>query len=430
MFNNWLLVSIDNIISVQHAEGSAVSSGAQVVMRWRSTILVAVLLLVMSGIVWGLYQSLFFRFASFYDFRPTLVGLIFSVFYIANSLVAIPSSLFLRRFGYKLGFLLGLCAFAIAAFIFYQAVVQRRIDSFLIAVAMMGTCNALLDTSLNPLVIEAGNPSTSVVRLNIAHIFNALGLCAGYFFSVVLFGDHFEVTLGGATPYSARPYLLIGLGAMLLAYYVEHISLPSFVREGKTNTLRHEIVSLFRDRTFFLSVVSVFSCCAVMMILWASHYKYHVNELPGHVIMLFERGWVWLIVGRIVGCVLMRWVAPMCLFRWCICLSIIAVAVAAVLGGVAGWVSLLSVSALFSILYPTIIGYALDRYRAQIRLVAGLLVAAGGIGSAVFAVSTNFALEVLSVNPRVVICFALPLFAVIFVYARTMPAARRTYAEG
>lgn len=401
------------------------SSGGQVSIRWRTSILVVTSLLAVSGLVLGLYQSLFFRFASFYGFRSSLVGLIFSFFYIAYFSIAIPSSLFIRRFGYMLGILLGLSLFSIAAFIFYQAVVLRRIDFFLIAVAMMGSCGALLDTALNPFAIEVGNPLTAIVRLNIVHVFNALGLSAGYFFSVVLFNEHFEVTLGGATPYSARPYLLTGLGAMLLAYYVEQITLPSFAREGNANTLWQEIGSLLRDKFFQISLVAAFTCCAAMMILWTSHYRYHVNELPGHVIALFERGWVWFVCGRIVGCVLMRWINPMCLLQWCIGLSIVAVAIAAAAGGVAGWGSLLSASAFFSILYPTILGYALDRCRGRIKLAAGFLVAAAGIGSAIFAVSTNFLLDVQCVNPRLVICLALPLFAVIFAVARTLPYARR-----
>lgn len=392
--------------------------------RWRTSIIVVAGLLVVSGLALGLYQSLFFRFASFYAFRPTLVGLIFADFYLAYFILAVPSALFHRRFGYKLGFLLGLSTFSIAAFLLYLAVVQHSGGFFTIAVAMMGASDALLDTSLNPMAVEAGNPSTSVARLNVVHVFSALGLCIGYFVAVVVFDEHFETTLGTATSDSARPYLLIGLAAILLAFYVEQVSLSSFAREDRSVTVRYALGALLRDKNFKLAAAAIFAVCAALMILWASHYRYHLNALPGRTAALFERGWIWFLAGKIVGSTLMRWIEPIRLLRWCVGLSAASIAIAIAAGGEIGWFALLSASAFFAIFYPTIMGYALDRHRNRIKLAAGLLVAAGGLGSALFAVSTNLALDVLNVDPRIVVCLALPFLAIVLAFARKATSAR------
>jgi len=410
-------------------EVSAVWKATEGAGRRTTAILLAAGLFAISGLTLGLYQSFFFRFANFYAFTPSWVGLIFSVFYIAYFALAVPAALFHRRFGYKLGLLLGLSSFVFAAFLMYVAVVQRTSGFFLAAVAMMGSSGVLLDTALNPLAVEAGNPSTSIARLNITHAFNGLGLFGGYFTAVTLFEKHFELSLGAATPYSARPYILIGLVAMLLAFFVEQVPLPSFAGKDKTSTLRHEFGCLLGDKGFLTAAASGCACCAALMILWSASYRYHVDELPGHVIAVFERGWFWFVIGRLVGCTLLRWVDPMRLLQWSVGLCLIAAIVAAVIGGVAGWVSLLSASALLSISYPTVLGSALEGHRTRIRLAAGLLLAAGGIGSALLAVSTNVMLDVLFVHPRVVVCLALPFLAVVLAYARTAHRACNLRSE-
>jgi len=405
------------------------SHATQAAARWRTAILLATGLLVISGLALGLYQSFFFRFSNFYAFQPILVGLIFALFYVAYFILAVPAALFHRQFGYKLGFLLGLSSFALSAFLLYLAVVQSSAVFFVAAVAMMGSSAVLLDTSLNPLVIEAGNPSTSIVRLNIAQMFNGLGLFGGYLTATALFENHFHLSLGAATPLSARPYILIGLAAMLLAFLVEQIPLPSFAGTDKTSTVRRELGSLFGDKAFAIAAASLCACCAALMILWSANYRYHLGEVPGHATALFERGWFWFVIGRLVGCVLMRWIDPMRLLLASTGVCFVAVVMAAAVGGVAGWVCLLSASAFLSILYPTVLGSALDRHRTRIKLAAGLLLAAAGIGSALSAWSANLALDVLLVNPRLVVCFALPFLGLVLVYARMISAARKPGSE-
>jgi FHS family L-fucose permease-like MFS transporter len=405
---------------------SAAGPGTQTAERSITAVLLAAGLFVIPGLALGLYQSFYFKFSNFYAFQPVYVGLVFALFHIAYFTLAVPAALFHRQFGYKLGALLGLSSFALSAFLLYLAVVQRSSGFFAAAVAMMGSSGVLLDTSLNPLAIEVGNPSTSVVRFNIFHAFNGLGLFGGYFMASVLFEKDFLLTLGSATPQSARPYILIGLAVMLLAFLVEQIPiLPLFGRD-KTSAPQREIAYLLGDKSFLMTAATLCACCAALMILWSANYKYHLNEMPGHALAVFERGWFWFFFGRIAGCTLMRWIDPMRLLLWSTGLCLIAVAIAAAVGGEAGWASLLSASAFFSILYPTILGSALDRHRAHIKLAAGLLLAAAGIGSALSAWSVNLALDVLLVNPRVVLCCALPFLGLVLAYGWTtsVPASR------
>lgn len=389
----------------------------------RTAIWVATGLFMIPGFALGLYQSFFFKFSNFYALVPLSVGLVFALFHIAYFSFAIPAALFHRQFGYKLGFLLGLSSFALSAFLLYLAVVQRSSAYFMAAVAMMGSSGVLLDTSLNPLAIEAGNPSTAIVRLNVVHLFNGFGLFGGYFTAATLFERHFQLTLGSATPDSARPYILIGLGVMLLAFLVEQIPLPAFVDRNKSSSPRREIASLLGDKTFLIAAASLCACCAALMILWSASYRYHLSEMPGHTMAVFERGWFWFVIGRLAGCGLMRWIDPMRLVRWGAGFCLVAIVGAAATGGVAGWVSLLSASAYISILYPTVLATTLVRHGSHIKLATGLLLAAAGTGSALSAWTVNLALDVLLVHPRVVVCFALPFLGLVLFYARKATAS-------
>lgn len=371
------------------------------------------------GMALGLYYSFFFKFSAFFALPRIYVGLTFALFHIAYFALAIPAAVFNRQYGYKLGFLFGLSAFALGAFLLYLAIIQQSRVCFLAAVATMGASGAWLDSSLNPLVVESGRAETSLLRLNLAQAFNAFGLLIGYVVAISLFDRHFQLTVGLTSHLSARPYVLIGLGAILLAFFVEQITLPSFAtrRAQEITGIGGEFRTILRDRTFLIAAASMCACCAVLTILWSSNYRYHLSELPGQTVPLFERGFFWFAVGRCAGALLMMRVDPIRVLQTCAVLCLTAVVITAVTGGTVGWVSLLCASAFLSVLYPTVLGSALSPHRTRMALAAGLLVMAAGIGSALSALAVHFALEIALVNPHVVIGVATPLLAIVLAYA-------------
>jgi FHS family L-fucose permease-like MFS transporter len=385
--------------------------------------------------IWGLalwlYNALFFRFSLFFGFGPVHVAWTLALFHVAYFFLAIPAAVFNRQFGYKLGFLFGLSVFALAAFLLYLAIIQNSTACFLGAVVMMGSCGAWLDTCLNPLAMEAGNPQTAVARLNAAHMFNGFGLFAGYVAAIWLIEAHYQLSVGATAHLSARPYVLVGLGALMLAFLVEQISLPTFAssRSGKVSEVRGDLRSLLKDRNLQIAAASLCAYTVVLTILWTSNYNYRVHEmpgydLPGHSVSLIERGFFWFAAGRCIGAALMRWIEPVRLLQWSTGLCLIAIAVTAAVGGAVGWVTLLSASLFLSIAYPTVFGSAVCRQGHQMKLAAGVLATAAGIGNALSCLLVALALHDLHINARIVIALALPFLAVILWYSLTSrPAA-------
>ena len=383
--------------------------------------------------IWGvalwLYNSLFFKFSLFFDFGAAEAAWTLAAFHVAYVLLALPAVRFHRGFGFKLGILVGLSVFGIGAFLLYLAIIQHSSLCFFGAVVVIGSCGAWLDTSLNPLVALAGNPATLVRRMNLAHTFNGAGLLAAYVTGLTLLGKDYRLASGATAQLSARPYVLVGLGAILLAFLIEQVALPAFAAKGRAKTakapnLREEIRTLLSDNSFVIAAVALGAYCAVLTILWTANYRFQHVELPGHVVPILERGWLWFAIGRVAGTILMRWIDPIRLLQVCAALCLVAIAVAAAAGGMVGWVALLSGSLFLAITYPTVFGTALSRSPAQIAVATGLLVIAAGIGNGLSSLFGSLALDAYSVSPRIVILAALPLEALVLTFALT--ARRKT----
>jgi MFS transporter, FHS family, L-fucose permease len=386
-------------------------------------------------VIWGLalwlYNALYFKLSHFFGYGPVHVAWTLAAFHVAYVLLAIPAVLFHRQFGYKLGVLAGLSVFGLGAFLLYLAMVQHSSAFFFSAVVVIGSCGAWLDTSLNPLAMAAGNPQTAVKRLNLAHAFNGLGLFAAYLLAIALLGNDYLLSTGMTAQLTARPYVLVGLGAILLAFLVEQITLPTFASKGthkpseNISGLRGEIRLLMSDKAFVLAIVALCAYCAVLTFLWTANYRYNKAELPTHTIAIFERVWFWFVLGRLVGPMLMRWIDPIRLLQWSAGLCLAAITLSAALGGMAGWVCLVSASLFLAITYPTVFGTALSQNPTRMALAAGLLVVGAGIGNALSSLAASLALDALSLNPRVVVLMALPFEAIILVYALRARASRK-----
>ncbi len=389
---------------------------------------VAAGLFVIWGVALWLYNSLFFKFSQFFALGPVPIAWTLTAFHAAYVCLALPAVLFHRQFGYKLGLLVGLSVFGIGAFLLYLAIIDNSPAWFFAAAMVIGACGAWLDTALNPLAASSGEPDSVIQRMNVAHLFNGAGLFAAYITAVTVLGRDYRLTSGATAPISARPYVLVGLGAILLAFLVEQIALPAFAAKGckryDRDSLIGDLRALFADKLFLTGAVALGCYCAVLTILWTANYQYQHSELPGRVVPIFERGWFWLVAGRCAGVALMRWIDPVRLLQIAAGLCLVAIAVAAAAGGLAGWAALLSASFLLGIAFPTIYGAALQGQWTRIAAAAGVLAIMAGCGNALSSLTASLSLDALVLSPRLVILAALPFAAAVLFYARKAGKAR------
>ncbi|HNX52245.1 MAG TPA: L-fucose:H+ symporter permease [Pontiellaceae bacterium] len=102
-------------------------------------------------------------------------------FYGGYATMAIPAALFIRRFSYKAGILLGLALYATGALLFIPAAVTKQFVWFPISLYVLTFGLAFLETTANPYILALGDEKTATRRLNLAQAFNPIGSLIGMF---------------------------------------------------------------------------------------------------------------------------------------------------------------------------------------------------------------------------------------------------------
>ena len=106
-------------------------------------------------------------------------GLVQTAFYGGYATMAIPAAIFIRRFSYKAGILVGLALYATGALLFIPASITMVFWVFLAALYILTFGLAFLETTANPYILAMGPESTATRRLNFAQAFNPIGSLVG-----------------------------------------------------------------------------------------------------------------------------------------------------------------------------------------------------------------------------------------------------------
>ena len=158
------------------SSGAAAASAAQIVSR--STI-IPFALIVTLFFLWGLANNLndilITQFKKAFTLSDFQAGLVQSAFYLGYFLLALPAAVFMRSRGYKGAVVLGLLLYACGAFLFWPAAQLHTYGLFLLALFVIASGLAFLETSANPFVTVLGPASSAARRLNLAQAFNPLG---------------------------------------------------------------------------------------------------------------------------------------------------------------------------------------------------------------------------------------------------------------
>jgi FHS family L-fucose permease-like MFS transporter len=344
----------------------------------------------------------------------------FSIFG-AYAVMGIPAGLFLKRFGYKNGVLLGLSLYALGAFLFIPAANAESFGYFRIALFVLACGLSTLEVVAHPFIAALGAQRTSDQRLNFAQAFNGVGAIIGPFL-----GGYFLLrNSGGGAELESVKHLYITIGAVIafIAVLFSLVKVPA-LQEGMgevvpaapiTETSGGRKKSLFQHRHFVWAVVAQFFNVAAQGGTWAYFINYGHEKMglsDEKASYYFGLSMVLMMVGRFAGTYLMRFIPAnrlLSIFAFC---NIVMCVVVAQSFGWLSFVALLLINFFFSIMFPTIFSLGLKDLGKHTKQASSFIVM-GVVGGAVFPPVMG-----IIANHNVAHAYYLPIicYAVIFLF--------------
>ncbi|KLB15201.1 fucose permease, partial [Xanthomonas hortorum pv. gardneri] len=342
------------------------------------TAMVPLLLIVSLFFLWGMANNLndilIKQFKKAFELTDLQAGLVQSAFYLGYFVFAMPAAMFMRRYSYKAAVVLGLLLYACGAFLFYPAAQVHTYWLFLLALFVIASGLAFLETTANPLVTVLGPAEGAARRLNLAQAFNPLGSITG-----VLVGQHFifsgvehtPAELAAMAP-AARaaffatessavqtPYLVIGVVVVLWAILIALVRFPTGdTGVGEAAPKRARFGELLRNRLFVFSVVAQFFYVGAQVGIWSYLIRYLQDAVPGTpektAATYLTISLVLFMAGRFIGTALLRYLAPAKLLASFATINLVLCAVAIALPGWTGLYALVAASVFMSVMFPTI----------------------------------------------------------------------------
>jgi FHS family L-fucose permease-like MFS transporter len=329
----------------------------------------------------ALITSLFFLWGVALNLNPILIthlkkacelnirqsSLVDSASYLAYFIFPIPAALFMRKYGYKGGILLGLILFACGAFLFYPASVVRNYPFFLFALFVLFSGAAFLETAANPYITVLGDPATATRRINFSQSFNGLAaslapLIGGAF---ILSGktltdaqkagmthDQLNTYLNKEASSVQIPYIIIGLVVLTVAILILRKPLPEIVEEdeGLKNEKRsytHLITGIIAQFFYVGAQAGVLG----FFILFSEHVAGLGEKSAAYYLAAATFGFM---LGRFSGTYLMKFISPVKLLFGYSFINMILLVLAVTLHDKFPVFALIGVTFFMSIMFPTI----------------------------------------------------------------------------
>jgi glucose/galactose transporter len=207
------------------------------------------------------------------DFQALFVAF---AYYIAYSVMALPSAWVLKQIGLKNGMMLGLFIIAVGTLIFLPAAYTRTYWVFLMALFVMGTGLAILQTASNPYITIIGPRESAARRISILGVCNKLAgavapLILAYY--ILNDGDTLIKSLEGLDMFArnraldalalrvVNPYIIMTILLILMGIGIRMSPLPEIEKEQDKDvngSLEKSKASILAFPHLILGVIALF----------------------------------------------------------------------------------------------------------------------------------------------------------------------------
>ena len=376
-------------------------------------------------------------------------------FYGGYATMAIPAALFIRRYSYKKGILLGLALYAIGAFLFIPAAAYQEFTFFCLSLYILTFGLAFLETTANPFILSLGDKETSTRRLNLAQAFNPMGsLCGMAVASLIvlpqLISDRRDAAgqilfygLSEAEKADIRlhdlaiirnPYVAIGLVVLCVFIVIALTKMPKTESEeqkalGHTHTTRQTLSNLWQNVVYREGVLTQMFYVAAQIMTWTFIIQYadHLGINKATAQMYNIAAMSLFLCSRFISTFLMKYVNGRVLLAIFGCGAALCTLGAICIVGMAGLYCLVGVSFFMSLMFPTIYGIALEEVDSQDTTLGAAFLVMAIVGGALMPPLQGLIIDQGEVmgHPAVNFSFVLPLICFLLIIAYGYRANKR-----
>lgn len=391
-------------------------------------------------------------FSKIFRMSVTEGALVQVAFYGGYFAMAFPAAIFIRKYSYKAGVLLGLGMYALGAFLFFPAMKTGNYYPFLVAYFIMTCGLSFLETSCNPYILSMGPPETATRRLNFAQAFNPIGSLIGMYVAMnfiqsklhpmdtaeraLLSDAEFEAVRDADLAVLVAPYLLIGVVILVMFVLILVARMPKNYDKSHTIDFIPTLKRIFSVHNYREGVIAQFFYVGAQIMCWTFIVQYGTHLFMGMGMeeqdaeVLSQKyniaAMAIFCCSRFICTFLLKYINPGTL------LKILAICACAFTLGtiffqnIWGMYCLVAISACMSLMFPTIYGIALNGMGDDAKFgAAGLIMAI--LGGSVMPPLQAAIIDMGTVAgmPAVNVSFVLPLacFIVVMIYGHR--SARR-----
>ena len=381
-------------------------------------------------------------------------------FYGGYATMAVPAALFIRRYSYKSGILLGLGLYAVGAFLFIPAAIYQEFLFFCFSLYILTFGLAFLETTANPFILSLGSKATSTRRLNFAQAFNPMGSLSGMAVASLIVlpslwsdkrdaaGQIIYHTLSEAEKAEIRlhdlavirnPYVAIGIVVLIMFIIIALTKLPSGkgndndgqrplppsnIRGGVDNepSAMQTLRNLWHNSIYREGVMAQLFYVAAQIMVWtfiiqyADHLGINKATAQNYNILAMSM----FLCSRFISTFLMKYLNGRLLLMIFGIGAAICTCGAILIDGMAGLYCLVAISIFMSLMFPTIYGIALENVSAEDSTLGAAFLVMAIVGGALMPPLQGAIIDLGTVfsHPAVNVSFVLPLicFIIISIY--------------
>ena len=336
--------------------------------------------------LWGLANilnsALIAQFQPVFEISRAQALLVETAFYFGYFTIAIPAGLFIERYGYKKGIILGLMLYALGAFLFIPAAKLITFSYFLFALYIIASGLAFLETAANPYVAILGKSETSVQRLNFSQSFNGVALVVGpWMAGQFIFSGNELITNSIHKQQAANavvlPYSSIAGIVLLVAVLFYFLKMPE---PSGGASLKFD-KTIFKHKHLVFAVLAQFFYVGAQAGIWGITINYVIELLPGTTKEIASKNFMTLgtfmfVIGRFLGTWLMTFIKDHKLLTFYGSVAAALSLAGVFAGGYVAVYSVLLINFFMSIMFPTIFALGVKDLGDQTKLGSSFIIMA------------------------------------------------------